>query len=209
METNAQSCYTADHAIYKNYTERSNQLLDGRRASVATPKFRHNAAAARCIGARDFAGAIDHYRRILEVAPNDPFAPLMLVQCHSWNGDTQAAFDAAKRLEATEPSDFFSLRALACAYAKHGEHHSAKPYIERALVLADGAARLGLAGTVTLWFDDIIVFLKSWLFGFRHLIDKRRQVDQYNDSIRDWKRWAEEYLSWYAATYGSGSNALP
>lgn len=174
---------------------------------MTTRRFRH-AAAAGCIGARDFAGAIEHYRRILEVAPNDPFALLMLVQCHNWNGDTQAAVDAAKRLESTEPSDFSSLRALACAYAKHGEHHSAKPYVERALALADGAARLGVAERVTLWFGDIIVFLKSRLFGYRHL-DKRRQVDQYNDSIRDWKRWAEEYSNWYAATYGSGSNALP
>src|SRR5262245_58092499 len=95
--------------------------------------YRLRSHAARCVGNKDYRGAIEYLRKVLERDPQDLATQTIIAQCFEWLGDFSESLEAARHVLRSDPADPFCLRFAARASVKLGQHHQARGYVEQSL----------------------------------------------------------------------------
>jgi len=152
--------------------------------------------AARCIGRRDYAGAVENYSKIAERYGESAYVLLMMAQCREWAGEHEGTLQMAERVLQLDPNDFHALQIVARIQVSNGQHRVSRDYVIRALENMPEP------------FSDryIIVY---WLVNALRVLPKFRRIDKreleglkdMNRDRRQWVQWAHDYLVWYRREY--------
>ena len=157
-------------------------------------------AGAVCIARREYAKAIRHFERAIEIDPDAYWPAGMVVQAYEALGETEATMVAARRslarcekILADEPDHSGALGFLVTSLAELGDADRARAWATRAVLfdpdnarlhynIACGMARLGDADTavdlIDPWFDRVSPGWVRWM-----------QQDNSLDSIREHPRF--------------------
>lgn len=165
--------------------------------------FRDELKVARCIGSKDFDGAIRIMTSGLTNSKDDVWSFEMIAQCHQWAGRADMAITFAKRALEFDPKFFGSFELLSRIYAEKAEHETAAQY-----------ARLGLENypapippmprIVVRLFQSVFWALGIFIPRLRALANL--DAPDPNKPNNEWYNWAKQYLEWYQETHGDPMN---
>jgi tetratricopeptide (TPR) repeat protein len=136
-------------------------------------------AVARAM-ARDFAGALELYRRVLELDPTNPWAHLGVPLCHKSLGNVAAAAAAYEAGLEALPEDPQLLNDYGLLLRGRGDKAAARAYFERAISAgsADGGENLGI---FALRDDDDAAAAAAWFARTLELDPERPRVRFYRE----------------------------
>lgn len=158
---------------------------------------------ARCVGRKDFDGAI----RVLEASLSHDSTDIpsleMIALCHRWSYRDDMAIATAQQALAYDPKSFGAIRLLSEMYAERDDHDTAARFV-----------RLGLesfpepAPPVPNMFFWILRLISIVVPRLRRLEEAaKRDLGDRNKDNREWYSWAKQYLAWYDAA--SGNQQMP
>jgi tetratricopeptide (TPR) repeat protein len=174
-------------------------LKHGADAKSMISTFRLQFQVSRCVGKKDYEGAIECCRKILDRDSQDAFAQTMVAQCFEWMGRSSDALDAARIVLNRDPTDPFCLRIAGRSSAELGQHDEASRYVEQSLIYP-----VQYSGSPTRGLDLLSTFLRVASFipllrrTHQRLRRERAEIAQYDD---EWNDWAQRYLEWYRSTF--------
>ena len=145
--------------------------------------------ASRCVGRRDYDGAIAAFTALLAVDSEDGFARSMIAQCHAAKGDDEAALRAALEAIEADPADYYSLQLAGRLYVKLGQHERAKGYVERSLAQVPRHSPI---------LHRFLMYLAKGVRMLRGVRVREEEIEALRDPAKDdreWADWARQYLS--------------
>jgi tetratricopeptide (TPR) repeat protein len=153
--------------------------------------------AARCLGRKDYARAIEYYERVKESEDPNPYTLCMMAQCSEWAGDSESAIRIAKEALAIDSTQFESHKLLAEIYLARKDYEKTKWHVQNALHNYPEP----LPSPPRLFFR--LLRLLSILPAVRRV--EKAAIDEIKDPNKDtrkWFEWAKEYLKWYEEQFG-------
>lgn len=141
---------------------------------------------------RDFEGALEQYRKTIDVQPRFPNVYGQIARAHVGLGDLEAAAEAIATGLANSPEQAPQLRAeLAAVHAFAGRAEDARRELEaakaarsRPLPVALAHAALGEREAAYRWIDSTLVWLgEAWVFQKENAVHALRW-DPYLDPLR-------------------------
>jgi tetratricopeptide (TPR) repeat protein len=168
--------------------------------------------AAGCATQKDFDGAIRYSQEALDLDGTEVFGLSSLAQYLEHAGRDEEALEVAERALRISSNEYYALQVGARLYAKLGDYQRARDYVLRSLASEprssnrwDRWERWMSKGLHSL--GGLAVSLARRLPGLRNRVyqgalDKHRKhadpFDEWDESLRHWRRWAEDYLKWYS-----------
>lgn len=152
----------------------------------------------RCIGRKDYDGAIRVLESSLSNTSTDVPSLTMIALCHRWSHRNDEAIVTAQRVLAHDSTSFEALRLLSEIYAERKEHESAARF-----------ARLGLenfpeptppAPKFVLWLLHVGAIFSSRIRRVEEAA--RRDLAEPDKEKREWYVWAKQYLAWHDSEFG-------
>lgn len=153
----------------------------------------------RCIGRKDFRGAIRILESSLSNNSSDVPSLQMIALCHRWSQRNDLAIATAQQVLAYDSENFGAIWLLSEVYADQNEHDAAAKF-----------ARLGMEN-----YPKHSPGTPKWVFWFLRLgaaifpsfkrIEEsaKRDLTDPDKDTREWYSWAKEYLTWYDASFGN------
>jgi tetratricopeptide (TPR) repeat protein len=153
----------------------------------------------RCVGRKDFDGAIRVLESSLSNSSNDVHSLVMIAMCHRWSNRSDEAIVMAQRALAYDPKSFEAFQLLSEIYAERKEHETAAQF-----------TRLGLDN-----FPEPTPSVPKFFFWVLRIgalvIPRLKRVEKSaredladpNKGVREWHSWAKQYLAWYDSEYRS------
>jgi tetratricopeptide (TPR) repeat protein len=152
--------------------------------------------------------AMDAYRSILASDPADPAALPLVLDDLRRDGKARQAIETAERALAAMPDNFFALDGLAWARIELGEYSQAKAAVEQAIHSLDTLNPGKPIGRLERVAVGVVRFLGS-IPGLGGRVPRVPSAAAINaDAARglaEWKRWANDYLTWYDSERGEGA----
>ncbi|MDP2265890.1 MAG: hypothetical protein Q8J70_04980 [Thiobacillus sp.] len=154
---------------------------------------------ARCIGQKDFNGAIRVLEGSLSNNSTDIPSLQMIALCYRWSQRNDMAIASAQQVLAYDSKHFGAISLLSEIYAEQKNYDAAARL-----------ARLGienypepLPATPKLFFW--LLRLGSAVFPRLKRIEAsaKRDLADPNKDTREWYSWAKKYLAWYETTFGN------
>lgn len=148
---------------------------------------------ARCVGRKDYDGAIRALEGSLSNTSEDAPSLVMIAKCHRWSNRNDDALAVAQRILTFDPTNFDAFELLSEVHAERQEHETATRFI-----------RLGLEH-----FPEPTPPPPKYLFRLlrigalvsRRLRDleetARSDLGDLDRGKREWYQWATKYLAWY------------
>lgn len=153
---------------------------------------------ARCIGRKDYDGAIRVLESSLSNTDEDAPSLVMVARCHRWSKRDDDAIGVAQGALSCDAGNFEAYRLLADIHAEREEHETAVRFV-----------RLGLDN-----FPEPTPPVPKYIFWilrvsalviprFKRAEEKtRRELADIDSETRDWYAWAKQYLAWYGSQFG-------
>jgi len=155
--------------------------------------LKHQLALARCVGRKDYDGAIYVLEETLSNNPEDISSLQMLAQCHHWANRDDIAITVAQRVLTYDSHCFDAMRLLSEIHVARNEHDVAASYV-----------RLGLENIPEPTppapkFIFLLLRLGSFIFPRLKRIEKSAKLENGNPNTgtEEWLEWARQYLVWY------------
>lgn len=155
--------------------------------------------AARCIGRKDFDGAIRVLEQSLSNDSQDTPHLEMIALCHRWAHRNDMAIATAQQALAYDPKHFGSIRLLSEIHAERREHDTAAQFVRLGLENYPGP----LPATPRFFFW--VLGLGAVVFPRVKRIEEaaRRDIGDPNKDNREWYSWAKQYLAWCDSNSGN------
>ena len=154
---------------------------------------------ARCIGRKDFRGAI----RILESSLSDNSTDIpsleMIALCYRWSQRNDMAIATALQVLAYDAKNFGAIRLLSEVYAEQSEYDAAAKLAR--LGMENYPKPLPATPKMVFWF----LRLAAKIFPSVKRIEEtaKRDLADPDKDKRAWYSWAKQYLAWYDASFGN------
>ena len=155
--------------------------------------------AARCIGGKDFDGAIRVLERSLSNDSTDIRYLEMIALCHRWSHRNDLAISTAEQVLAYDPKDFAAIRLLSEIHAERNEHDTAAQFVR--LGLENYPEPLPATPKIFFWVLHLVAFV--FLRVRRIEETAKRDISDPNKASGAWYSWAKQYLAWYDSASGN------
>jgi tetratricopeptide (TPR) repeat protein len=142
-------------------------------------------AVGRCIGRKDYDGAISVLENSLSNTDADAPSLLMIALCHRWSNRNDDAITMAQRALSHDSRNFEAYRLLADIYTERKQHEMAVRFV-----------RLGLENfpepsTPPKFFFWLLRFGAFFLPRLKRMEETARtELTHSNSETRDWYTWA-------------------
>jgi len=147
----------------------------------------------RKVARKDYRGAV----QVLEcelIGTNDDLTYLvMIAQYQLWDGNEEKAIEAAKKALRIDPNNFEMSKMLSVVYAKHEKHEEAVKLVKIAIQNYKPES----CPTPPLWLHSALRAVSRFSTRLNNIEEAVRDP---NKGKRDWRAWADAYLSWYNET---------
>lgn len=166
---------------------------------MSVTKFAKNQIqVAKCIGQKDFDGAIRILEKSLSDSSRDLPALEMIALCHRWSHRDSMAIASAQKALAYEPKHFGAIRLLSELYAEQENHEAAAQFAR--LGIENYPSPLPAASKAIMW----LLRIGATVFPRLKRINEAAQRDlaDPNRDRTEWYAWARAYLTWYDSTFG-------
>jgi tetratricopeptide (TPR) repeat protein len=153
----------------------------------------------RCVGRKDYDGAIRTLEGTLSNTSADAPSLTMIALCYRWSNRNDDAIITGQRVLEYDPTNFDAAQLLSEIYAERKEHEPAARF-----------ARLGLDNfpeptpappKFILWILRIGALVIPRLRRVEESV--RRDLADPEKSKREWYLWAKQYLAWYDSAFGN------
>lgn len=154
---------------------------------------------SRCLGRKDFSGAI----RVLEgsLSNNSTDIPSleMIALCYRWSQRNDMAIATAQQVLAYDSKSFGAIRLLSEVYAEQNDHDAAAKLAR--LGMENYPEPLPATPKMAFW----LLRLCAAIFpSFKRIEESaKRELADPNKDTKEWYSWAKQYLAWYDTTFGS------